>query len=298
MKYDVFISYSHKDKSLAKRITEFLEAEGITYFIDWKDIGGGEQYTETIPAAIKDASVVLFIASISSYKSPYVYREVKYAQEKNPGHILPLLADSAEMPERFQFILGDSNFRYLDKTPVDSVLINDIKHSLGKRIENNKSESILNRQSILVTIAECLQVVFFLCCFGYLSGLFAEGSYLIKHPIYTVTLLTVLLEILILASAGFTIGLMNKSRASFFVICVLDVLELLLMYVVFTELNKRTASIKVINSVYRDVLMYGRMFKDSFQLIATIICIPLHILAMRVILMIKKKGISAWVQLN
>ncbi len=48
MSYDVFISYSRKDKSFADQICGALEQAGISYFIDRNGILSGQDFINII----------------------------------------------------------------------------------------------------------------------------------------------------------------------------------------------------------------------------------------------------------
>ena len=76
MKFDVFISYSRKDKSIADQICGALEQVGISYFIDRKGILSGQDFINIIIKAIKESSIFLFLASEHSYASQITLDEV------------------------------------------------------------------------------------------------------------------------------------------------------------------------------------------------------------------------------
>jgi len=125
MKYDVFISYSRKDKEIADEIIQVLDKYGITYFIDRRGISGGRSFPDVIAKAILDSEVVLFLASKNSYKSPYTLNEIAFALEKRK-QCIPYIIDRSTLPDGLQLTLAATNWRRIEQHPVDSVLVNDI----------------------------------------------------------------------------------------------------------------------------------------------------------------------------
>ena len=130
MKYDVFISYSRKDKGIADKIIQVLERNKITYFIDRKGISGGRSFPDVIAQAILDSEVVLFLASKKSYESPYTLNEIAFALEKRK-QCIPYIIDGSTLPDGLQLTLAATNWRRIEQHPVDSVLVNDILEKLG-----------------------------------------------------------------------------------------------------------------------------------------------------------------------
>ncbi len=55
MAYDIFISYSLKDRAIAYKICKTFDSVGITYFIDRQGIGGDFESPEVLTNAILDS---------------------------------------------------------------------------------------------------------------------------------------------------------------------------------------------------------------------------------------------------
>ncbi len=131
--YDVFISYSWKDKDVVDRIKRALDRNNIKYFIDTKGISGGETIPAELALAVNNSEVFLFVGSRNSYKSKFAVAEVTYAFKKMAqDRILPYLIDDSDMPDTLDFLLTAVNRRWMDTHPIDTVLIQDIKNILGK----------------------------------------------------------------------------------------------------------------------------------------------------------------------
>lgn len=87
---DVFISYSRKDKPVAKNIADALLAKGYQIWADWEDIPLTVDWWNEIKAGIDAASTFAFLISPDSAMSDVCLEEVKYAVE-NHKRIVPIL---------------------------------------------------------------------------------------------------------------------------------------------------------------------------------------------------------------
>lgn len=80
--YDIFISYSDKDRELAQRVYEALKAEGLKCWIAFNDIPHGEVWAKAITQGIKNSKTFLLILSNNSNSSDQVLREIEYADKQ------------------------------------------------------------------------------------------------------------------------------------------------------------------------------------------------------------------------
>ena len=78
-KYDVFISYSRKDYAVVQKICELLKVNGISYWLDKKDINAGGEFLGDIVDAIKNCKITLFVSSANSNTSIYTAKEIALA---------------------------------------------------------------------------------------------------------------------------------------------------------------------------------------------------------------------------
>src|SRR3954452_11839537 len=85
MPHEVFISYASEDEAVASRIRLLLEANGITCWIDSRDIPGASVWGAAIVEAIQGSRVFVLILSTRSNDSRPVASEVQ-------------LADAAKLP--------------------------------------------------------------------------------------------------------------------------------------------------------------------------------------------------------
>ncbi|MBN2833623.1 MAG: TIR domain-containing protein [Candidatus Delongbacteria bacterium] len=79
MAHDVFISYSHNDKTIADAMCHYLESNNIKCWIAPRDIQGGDKWAQSIAAAIPSSNIFLLVFSSSSNISEQVMREVELA---------------------------------------------------------------------------------------------------------------------------------------------------------------------------------------------------------------------------
>ena len=70
IKYDVFISYSRKDKKAVMDFCEELSKASISYWLDNQGISNGEEFKSVIVKAIEESAVFIFISSKSSMFPP------------------------------------------------------------------------------------------------------------------------------------------------------------------------------------------------------------------------------------
>ena len=142
-KCDVFISYSQKDKEIAQGVAHFLEVHGIRCWLDYRDIGVGELWAETIKNAIRNSTVVIAILTEHYNNSPSCENEIELAVRWSKP-IIPIKFDNSELSGVLAFRL-----RVLDGMPVNqgnewqSKLIKTLKHYLVST-DNDKCDSGLN----------------------------------------------------------------------------------------------------------------------------------------------------------
>ena len=134
MQYDVFISYSRKDIEVANHICKAFDEVGITYFIDRQGISGGFEFPTVLAEAIINCKIFLYLASGNSYESRFTQSEITFAfNEKPKGSILPYIIDGSTMPPALRFVFSSINWRRLEEHPINTVLVDDLLHLLGKK---------------------------------------------------------------------------------------------------------------------------------------------------------------------
>lgn len=130
MKYDVFISYSREDSLVVSKICVALKSAGISYFCDESQ---EHRFTTDVSEAILNSTLLLFVASESSYKSKGARQELYFAlDEVRAGHILTYVVDSASVPRDVELLLNATKRYDMDSCPISEGLISSICLHLGR----------------------------------------------------------------------------------------------------------------------------------------------------------------------
>lgn len=108
----VFISYSSKDKDVAKRLAHDLQIHGINVWFDQNEILAGDSIVDRIRDGLRQSDYLLVLISRNSIESRWVYMELDQAFARHPDisnlRVIPLRLDYAEMPPHLRSI------RYVD----------------------------------------------------------------------------------------------------------------------------------------------------------------------------------------
>jgi hypothetical protein len=105
MDFDVFISYSSKDKPAADAACAFLEAAGIRCWIAPRDVMPGGEYGAAIVDAIERARVMALIFSSNANQSAQIRREIERAVKKGVT-IIPIRIEEVEPTQSMEYFLG------------------------------------------------------------------------------------------------------------------------------------------------------------------------------------------------
>ena len=115
-RYDVFISYSHKDyvdeqKNVIpgneiSKIKESLTGAGITFWMDEKGIVPGEDFAAKILKHIKACKVFLFLSSVSANQSEWTRKEIACALMLKK-HVIPVLLDESPFDDAVMMRIVD-----------------------------------------------------------------------------------------------------------------------------------------------------------------------------------------------
>jgi lipoprotein NlpI len=105
MPFDVFISYSHKDKTTADAVCAMLESSKIRCWIAPRDIIHGMDWGEGIIDAITGARIMVLIFSGHANVSPQIKREVERAVNRGLP-IIPLRIENVPMSKSLEYFLS------------------------------------------------------------------------------------------------------------------------------------------------------------------------------------------------
>ena len=103
--YDVFISYSKYDKSVANAACATLEQRGIRCWIAPRDIVPGSDWTEAIIEGIEACRVLVLIYSANSNQSRQVVREVERAVNKGLA-IIPFRLEDTPLSRGLEYCIS------------------------------------------------------------------------------------------------------------------------------------------------------------------------------------------------
>jgi RNA polymerase subunit RPABC4/transcription elongation factor Spt4 len=134
MSYEVFISYSSKDKVVAETALAKLEANGIKCWIAPRDILPGTEYARAIIGAIRECPIMVFIFSAISNNSQFVMRELDCAVDESMK-IIPFRIEDVQASDSIKFYIKGAH--WLDAFPELNdehfdILANVVKRHLEK----------------------------------------------------------------------------------------------------------------------------------------------------------------------
>jgi TIR domain len=98
--YDVFISYSNRDREIVDRIAGDLAQHGVKIFYD-RELVPGEAWAPRLAHEIKSAKNVLVILSPAYVKSAWAQKELEAAtlsEAEGNTRIIPVLVEDTEIP--------------------------------------------------------------------------------------------------------------------------------------------------------------------------------------------------------
>jgi len=115
-KYDIFISYSRKDKHKVIPFVNQLEnAIGNRCWIDKDGIESGSKFEDEIINAIDKCKILIFMHSENSLVSEWTKREVLYAEGEGKI-IIPVLVDGNSLKGWYKFHFGNVDFVILSNS--------------------------------------------------------------------------------------------------------------------------------------------------------------------------------------
>jgi hypothetical protein len=97
----IFISHATKDDAFVKALRLALEAQGLSIWIDSRNLRGGDKLAPEIQKAISEASHVIVVLSPNTVNSPWVRREIQLAlrveqQRQGDFRVVPVLLPGIE----------------------------------------------------------------------------------------------------------------------------------------------------------------------------------------------------------
>ena len=95
----VFISYSHRDKQVARLIAQKLEARDVGVWIDEQDLKPGADIASSIRAGLEHSDTIVLILGAAEYGDSWAKREAALALSQKHKRLIPVLASrDADVP--------------------------------------------------------------------------------------------------------------------------------------------------------------------------------------------------------
>jgi hypothetical protein len=118
MDFDIFISYSSKDKAIADAVCARLEAAGIRCWIAPRDVLPGRSYGEAIIEAIHQARVMVLVFSANANASSHIAKEVERAVS-NGLAILPFRIENVMPGKSLDYFIGSVHWLDAMTPPIE-----------------------------------------------------------------------------------------------------------------------------------------------------------------------------------
>jgi hypothetical protein len=119
--YDVFISYSSKDKVVADAVCARLEARGVRCWIAPRDVLAGVPYGEAIIDAIHGVKVMVLVFSSSANTSGHIPKEVERAVSKGVA-LVPFRIENVTPAKSLDYFIGSVHWLDAMTEPLDEHL--------------------------------------------------------------------------------------------------------------------------------------------------------------------------------
>ena len=98
----VFISYSHTDEKLARRVAAILEETGLDVWDDRREIMPGDNWAAKVALALQESDAMVVLLTPEALRSSWVRREIEYAlgDKGYSKRLIPVLVSPQEkIPE-------------------------------------------------------------------------------------------------------------------------------------------------------------------------------------------------------
>ena len=152
MKYDIFISYSTRDKERVLKTVRELKNKGYRIWMDEEGISSGEQFKRAIVDGLQNSKMMLFFSSMHSNQSVWTEKEIGYA-DRHKKRIIPIKLDGTEYNDSVDFDLG--NFDFVDfsvspKVPKEKEkLFSSLESIFGKK-DSEERHLDVNKQILIL----------------------------------------------------------------------------------------------------------------------------------------------------
>ena len=107
--YDVFLSYSMKDRDWVSAFAESLRGSGVRAWFDASDIAPGDRWQDRIQEALRDSKFLVVILTSHTIDSPWTFFELG-AAVADRKKIIPIITEEVDLDRipsllrQFQFL--------------------------------------------------------------------------------------------------------------------------------------------------------------------------------------------------
>lgn len=136
--YDIFISYSSKERKTAYYICDFLEKAGFTCWIAPRNIPVGSSYPKEINKAIKTSKLCLLILSNASASSIWVQKEMNTAINLQKSIIPYCINKKITTTDFFEFLLADT--QQITSYPSYKTNLKNLTDAIQQSLPNTEKE--------------------------------------------------------------------------------------------------------------------------------------------------------------
>ena len=195
----VFLSYSHKDKEIVRKIADDLQREGVSVWFDENVIKPGESWAEKLSEAVAKADAVIVVISRNTAASQWQTSEIAFAisaqRQDASKRVIPVvidkgvdlpfflktvlycdLSDDSAYKRNFPQLIQALQYSNATSSPVQNIdrfRIDSLKaerYMLAKEMEIQVRKKIIWSTSILGALASVITASFALFV-GYLGNI-------------------------------------------------------------------------------------------------------------------------------
>lgn len=186
--HHVFISYSRKDKEIAKKVKSDLESiclpngNKIKCWIDITGIESSKQFQDVIIRNIKSSAIVLLLLSKNSMNSEWTKKEIDFAKSKNKV-IIPVRIDQEPFEDWYQFEFGTLNYREYSDADQMNALNRELKIKLNDVVIVENADEVKSAVQPKWYNSLCwIQIGFFALFFVAFSYILVSKNHVWKTP--------------------------------------------------------------------------------------------------------------------
>lgn len=141
MAHDVFISYSHKDKSVADAIVNHLENNNVRCWYAPRDIETGQEWAECIMQAIEYSKIMVLIFTDYSNASVQVRREIDNAISKGVT-VIPFKLTAEPPSGAMEYYLSTLHWLDAMNEPLEKAIDNLCERVVSILCDKNNPEYV------------------------------------------------------------------------------------------------------------------------------------------------------------